>query len=105
MARYVCWAGTGASTRGGSQESLTASEVATLYGLEAADYEVGDSSEATGTVYDHTHIHLRPRTDGVYRNIKTELGDNGTSVHYRKMVNAEKWKKENDDHGTQRYRS
>lgn len=55
----------------------TAAQIATLYGLAEGEY-----TEATAlTVPAHTwhrYIHLTERSDGVYPNIKDELGDTGT---------------------------
>lgn len=104
MANYIVYAGYGLVAPGEEQSYIEAAELASLYGLEVGDYEVGAEAEV-GTIYDANHIHLLPRPDGLYRNIKIELGDNGTDEHYRKMVNPRKWRRENRDNDLERYRS
>ena len=105
MATYIVYAGYGKTAPGESESYIEAASLATLYGLSVSDYEVGSTTSENGTAFDSNHIHLRPRPDGLYRNIKTELGDNGTSVHYDKMVNYRKWRRENKDYEIERYRS
>jgi len=104
MATYIVHPGYGVTAPGEAESYIDAAELAALYGLDVADYEVGGDTEH-GTYYDADHIHLLPRPDGRYLNIKTELGDNGTDVHYRTMVDPDKWRRDNKDHGVNRYRS
>lgn len=80
MPTYVCYAGTGKASPSGAEVSLTAAEVATLYGLAGGEYTVGATGQEQGVNMDADHIHLSPRPDGKYRNIKTLLGDNGTDT-------------------------
>jgi hypothetical protein len=94
---YIVYPGYGRTAPGEAESYIDTAELAALYGLDIADYEEGVEAGQTGTVYDSDHIHLLPRPDGRYRNIKTELGDNDTDVHYRKMVNPKKWRKNNNE--------
>lgn len=75
--RYMVYAGTGKATPAGVSEYIDAGTLASLYGLDVADYDVGPEVGQPGTAMDSDHIHLRPRPDGRYLNIKTELGDTG----------------------------
>lgn len=93
MATYITYPGYGRLPGGSDVEYIDAATVAALYGLEVGEYEVGDASTEQGTVMDADHIHLSPRPDGKYRNIKTLLGDNGTSIHLDKPVN---WKRDRE---------
>lgn len=93
---YMVHSGNGKLSPSADETFIEAATVGSLYGLEAADYELGGTGEA-GTAFNDDYIHLTPRPDGRYRNIKTELGDNGTDIHYRKMVNPDKWRRENND--------
>ena len=102
MASYIVYPGYGKSAPSEETSYIDGAELASLYGLGVDDYEIGPEAQA-GTIYDADHIHLLPRTDGLYRNIKTALGDNGTDSHYDKMVNPEKWRKDNEDHDIKRY--
>lgn len=90
MPTYICYAGTGKAEPTGAVVSLTAAEVAALYGLAGGEYTVGTTGQEQGVNMDADHIHLSPRPDGKYRNIKTLLGDNGTDFHYDRPAN---WKK------------
>lgn len=100
MATYKVYPGYGKLTPSDAVESyIDAPALASLFGLGAFDYEVGSGPDVV------THINLRPRPDGLYRNIKTELGDNGTPYHIDKMVNPEKWKRDNYDYDINGYRS
>lgn len=72
---YVVHPGDGKITPGGSTVSIDAGTLASLYGLSAGEYTVG-------TGYAETAIHLVPRPDGKYKNIKTELHDNGLGYAY-----------------------
>lgn len=105
MATYIVYPGNGRAAPGEAERYIDAAELATLYGLEVSDYEVGAEVGQVGTIYDADHIHLLPRPDGHYRNIKTELGDNGTDTHWRTMVNPDKWRRDNEDYGVNRYSS
>lgn len=80
----------------GDEEYIEAGTLASFYGLEPTDYLVGLTEQDEGK-----YIHLHPRPDGKYRNIKTELGDNGTPYHMDKMVNYRKHRRDLDD--TNRY--
>lgn len=55
----------------GSIVFIDAGTLASLYGLVFGEYDTGIlESEDKGQ-----HVHLYPRADGKYRNIKTEVGD------------------------------
>lgn len=90
MARYIVYAGNGKTTPSGAVGYIDAGTLASLYGLSFGEYDVGPEVGQQGTAMDSDHIHLIPRPDGKYRNIKTELGDTGTSFFYDKPVG---WKK------------
>jgi hypothetical protein len=72
---YVVHPGDGRITPGGSIVSIDAGTLASLYGLSPGDYTVG-------TEFAPTAIHLTPKQDGKYKNIKTELHDNGLDYFY-----------------------
>lgn len=55
----------------GSTIYIDAGTLASLYGLVSGEYDT-DISESTD---EGQHIHLYPRPDSKYRNIKTEVGD------------------------------
>lgn len=94
--KYIVHAGEGVAQVGGSTVYIEAPELAALYGLDPEDYEVG-APMGEAPVFTAYSIHLIPRPDGRYRNIKNELGDTGDQPHYRRMVNYDKWKKRNSD--------
>ena len=104
MATYVVYPGNGLTAPGGILTYIDAASLAALYGLSPGEYDVGQLP-ANGSPMDFTHIHLVPRPDGLYRNIKTELGDNGTDFHFDKMVGADDWRRRNNDYDVKRYRS
>lgn len=72
---YTIHTGNGRITPSGSIVAIDAGTLASLYGISPSEYTVG-------TEFAPTSIHLVPREDGVYHNIKTELGDNGLDYHY-----------------------
>lgn len=102
---YIAYAGTGKVSPSAANSFITGAEVAALYGLVGGEYTVGNEAGQVGTVMDSDHIHLKPRPDGRYRDIKLELGDNGTDVHWDRMVNPEKWRRENKDNAIDRNRT
>lgn len=65
---YVAHPGNGKISPQSADEYIDAGTLAALYGLEPEEYE-------TGVEIDSAHIHLFPRPDGKYRDIKLELGD------------------------------
>jgi hypothetical protein len=75
--RYMVYAGNGKVSPSSVTSFIDAGTLASLYGLSPADYDVGPEVGQPGTTMDSDHIHLRPRPDGKYLNIKTELGDTG----------------------------
>lgn len=79
----------------GTTVTLDAGTLASNYGLSPGEYEVNTSQQYDPTDGDPMHIHLFPRQDGAYRNIKTELGDTGTDYHYDKMANWRKYRARN----------
>lgn len=62
----------------GSVDTFTALELATLYGVEGESYLTVTTSAdiPRGELY-FEYIHLKPRKDGVYTNIKTTAQDDG----------------------------
>jgi hypothetical protein len=70
---------------------IDAGTLAANYGLSPGEYTVSTTSEQEisedGQII---HVHLHPREDGKYRNIKVLYGDNGTDSHIDKMVG---WRK------------
>lgn len=73
--QYAVWPGSVTDYSGEVQE-YTAEELAELYGVEEEDYLViSNSSEIpVGEAY-LNYIHLKPRADGIYANIKDVLMD------------------------------
>ena len=67
---YMIHPGNGRITPNSSIENIDAGTLASLYGLSVSEYVVG-------TTFEPSSIHLTPRQDGKYKNIKTELHDNG----------------------------
>jgi len=72
---YEVHPGDGKTTPSGSIEAIDAGTLASLYGLSAGEYSVG-------TDFAPTAIHLFPRRDGKYKNIKTALQDNELGYYY-----------------------
>lgn len=62
--------------------SVTAPQLAALYGLIGGEYITGPVASQTW----HQYIHLYVRDDGKYRNIKDELGDYDEALYWGKMV-------------------
>lgn len=79
----------------GTIVTYDAGTLAALYGLSPGEYDTNTSEQNDPTDGDPMHIHLRPRQDGAYRNIKTELGDTGTDYHIDKMANWRKYRERN----------
>lgn len=71
---YVVHPGNGKISPSAPITYIDAGTLAALYGLSPSDYTVSNS-------FDPSSIHLTPKSDGRYRNIKQELGDNGTPTH------------------------
>lgn len=66
---------------------IDAGTLAANYGLSPGEYNTSTTSEQeTSQDGNIIHVHLHPREDGKYRNIKTLYGDNGTDSHLDKMV-------------------
>jgi hypothetical protein len=82
---YVVHPGT-VTLQNGSTQTLTAAELAALYGLTEGEYISSVDDTFVGSHANYDQIDLWPRTDGKYRNIKTLLGDNGTNSHWDKMT-------------------
>lgn len=82
MPYYVCHSGTVKLDRTGEDEFYTAADVASLYGLAFGEYIVGGDMENSPMSYDY--VHLYPRSDEAYRDIKTEVGDTPDGIHYDK---------------------
>lgn len=66
---------------------IDAGTLAANYGLSPGEYDVGTTTQQDSMEGDIIQIHLWPRPDNKYQNIKTLLGDNGTDEHIDKMVN------------------
>lgn len=63
--------------------SVSAADLASLYGLSISDYITGPVASQTW----HRYIHLYVRDDNQYRNIKQELGnEDGTAFYNDRMV-------------------
>lgn len=105
MATYLIFPGNGRTAPGEAVTYIDAASLAALYGLSPSEYDVATTSGFKGTDNSLQYINLVPRSDGLYRNIKIELGDNGTDYHWDKMVNAEKHRKRGDKDGIERYSS
>lgn len=93
MPNYVVHPGS-VTLLSGETVSIDAGTLASYYGLSVDEYTVGSSVQETSQDGDIIHIHLYPRTDAKYSNIKTRLGDNGTDVHYDKPVGWRKQQRE-----------
>lgn len=84
---YVCHPGYGKTSPADTKEYIDEATLAALYGLAIDEYE-------TGVPYSSDEIHLNPRQDGKYINIKKELGDNDQNVKLDYPVNYKKYRKE-----------
>lgn len=105
MATYLIFPGYGRTAQGEAITYIDGASLAALYGLSGGEYVIANTPGFKGTDNSIAYINLVPREDGLYRNIKTELGDNGTDYHYDKMVNADKHRREGDRYGVKRYSS
>lgn len=93
MPTYVVHPGT-VTLLNGQTETVDAGTLAARYGLSPGEYDINLPQQETSQDGSFIHIHLHPRTDGKYRNIKTLLGDNGTDIHYDKPVGWRKRQRE-----------
>ena len=84
---YVIHPGYGLTSPSGTREYIDAATLAALYGLAVDDYEVG-------VEYSQKEIHLNPRADGKYIDIKKELGDNVAGIKMDYPVNKRKYMNE-----------
>lgn len=75
--KYAVYPGT-VTLYNGSEITFTAEELATAYGVEEESYLTVNSSAdiPTGLAF-FEYIHLKPRADNVYRNIKQTAQDDG----------------------------
>lgn len=81
---YVCHPGYGkTSPVDETEEYIDEATLAALYGLAPDEYEVG-------IPYSANEIHLNPRPDGKYIDIKKELGDNPQNQKLDYPVNYKK---------------
>lgn len=94
--RYIVHPGNVTLISTGATVFVDAGTLASYYGLSGGDYDTATTGSQQETSNDGRtmHIHLFPRPDGAYRNIKTVTGDNGTDSHYDIMVNAKKHRAE-----------
>jgi len=84
---YVCHPGYGRIAPSEAEQYIDAATLAALYGLEPDEYEVGIE-------YSPNEIHLNPRVDGKYIDIKKELGDNPQNEKLDYPVNYKKYRQE-----------
>lgn len=63
-----------------------AGTLAALYGLEPGEYDINTTLQQDSMEGDIIQVHLFPRPDNKYQNIKTLYGDNGTEEHVGKMI-------------------
>jgi len=80
MIKYAVYPGTVTLLSGG-EATFTAGELATAYGVDGEDYLTINTSAdiPSGQTY-FEYIHLKPRADGIYRNIMTTAQDDGEDV-------------------------
>jgi hypothetical protein len=106
MAQYLMFPGNGRVAPGEDIEYIDAPTLAALYGLEVDEYDIASVADFSGNNSSIAYINLVPRSDGLYRNIKIELGDNGTDYHWDTMVNADKHRRKGDNgYGVKRHSS
>ena len=73
---YATHPGNGKTSPSSAVEYIDDGTLAALYGLEVGEYFTNIIDGIP------THIHLYPRMDGKYKDIKRELGDNGLDYFY-----------------------
>jgi len=73
------------------KEYIDEATLAALYGLAPGEYLVGIE-------YSPNEIHLNPRPDGKYIDIKKELGDNIFNIKLDYPVNYKKHRREREQH-------
>lgn len=106
MAQYLIFPGNGRTAPGAAITYIDAASLAALYGLVGGEYDIVNTSSFRGTENSLSYINLVPRSDGLYRSIKIELGDNGTDYHWDKMVAADKHRRKGGmNYGVKRYSS
>jgi len=87
---YVCHPGFGkTSPLEPAKEYIDEATLAALYGLAPGEYLVGIE-------YSSHEIHLNPRVDGKYIDIKKELGDNPLNIKLDYPVNYKKHRRERE---------
>ena len=91
---YVVHPGTVKLLRTNEEVYVDAGTLAAYYGLSPGEYLVNTPEQETSQDGNIIHIHLHPRPDGKYRNIKVLLGDNGTDKHLDLPVNWRKHEQE-----------
>jgi hypothetical protein len=73
--KYAVYPGT-VTLYGGDTATFTALELATLYGVQDEPYlTVNNNTQIPAGESYFKYIHLKPRADGIYSNIKTEAQD------------------------------
>ena len=82
MIKYVIYPGS-VVLQDGTTATFTAGELATAYGIDGGDYLTVNSylDVPAGVTY-FEYIHLKPRADGVYINIKDTAQDDGQTITY-----------------------
>ncbi len=90
--RYIVHPGSVTLLSTGGVVTLDAATLASYYGLTGSDYDVATtgSQQENSSDGNPMHIHLFPRADGQYQNIKTLHGDNGTTSHTDFIVGYKK---------------
>lgn len=75
--KYAVYPGT-VTLYNGEEVTVTALELATLYGVQDEDYlTVANVTQIPQGMAHLEYIHLKPRADGVYRDIKATAQDDG----------------------------
>lgn len=97
--KYAVYPGT-VTLQSGGTATFTAEELAEAYGVEAEDYLIINTFADIPT--DETYleyIHLKPRADGIYRNIKDTAQDDDQVITYGEDFDGtKKYTQETDRH-------
>jgi hypothetical protein len=88
--QYAVYPGS-VTLRDGQVATFTAEELATAYGVDGEDYlVVADNTEIPPAPEFFNYIHLKPRADGVYQNIKTTAQDDDEEITYGENFDGDK---------------
>lgn len=78
--QYAIYPGT-VTLYSGEEQTFTAEELAEAYGVEDEDYlVVNNNSQVPSDMAYFNYIHLKPRADGVYRDIKDTAQDDDQTI-------------------------